>query len=269
MNAPQLHTEFFSAAHYAAAYTFSPPPEPLAGSVEYVWHSRFDTLDTGTQPEVQEQLLAHLSCSLVFSTGDAFRITQQGHTQSIGSDAVLIGHHTGPVRFSHFKANRLTGVKLRPGAFYRLSGIHAEAVRDQVLPLCELAPGLYHNLQQKGLSTGLCAGFHPQASTYKYDAVHQALQLYLSALHQNPCLEQIAAHLYLSPRTLNRYFHEVLGLGPRKVFSIARLRRALSDRTATQPPGKPFSFYDYGYADHSHFYKDLATYAHLKSLQPT
>jgi AraC-like DNA-binding protein len=260
------HTEFFSPGHYAAAYTFSAAPDALKDSVEFIWQSRFDTIEANEQQEVHERLFAHLSSSLVFSQGLPFSVTEGQNTRDINSDAVLIGHHTAPVLFQHKKENRLTGIKLKPGGFYRLSGVPASLVRDHIIPLRELAPVLYRQCKDLHNHVHLLPDFHHNASTYKYDCVRQALHLYLSELHENPALEQIAARIHLTPKTLNRYFHEVLGLAPKKVFSISRLRTALKDRLSIQEKPTAFSFYDYGYTDHSHFYKDLATYTHLHSL---
>ena len=261
-----LHTEFFSPGHYAAAYTFCAPPDALKDSVEFIWQSRFDALTSEAYPEVHERLFAHLSSSLVFSEGLPFTVTEAGQTKNISSDAVLIGHHTHPVFFQHKRENKLTGIKLKPGGFYRLSGIPAALVRDNIVPLNELAPDLYRQGRNSDNLYSLLPVFHDKANRYKYDCVRQALHLYLSDLHENPSLEQISGRIYLTVKTLNRYFHEVLGLGPKKVFSIARLRAALKDRTSLQNRPGSFSFYDYGYTDRSHFYKDLATYTHLHSL---
>lgn len=261
-----LHTEFFSAAHYAAAYTFCAPPDALRDSVEFIWQSRFDTLQTAADQELHERLFAHLSSSLVFSAGLPFTVTEEGQTHHISSDAVLIGQHTRPVFFRHQKANKLTGIKLKPGGFYRLTGIPAALVCDHIMPLKEVSPALYRQWQHSRDGYQALPRFHAQANPYKYNCVHQALQHYLSELHNNPGLEKIAGQVHLTSKTLNRYFHEVLGLAPKKVFSIARLRAVLKDRAGLQGRPGTFSFYDYGYTDRSHFYKDLATYTHLHTL---
>ncbi|PSK90614.1 helix-turn-helix domain-containing protein [Taibaiella chishuiensis] len=270
MKPPVRHTEFFSTAHYAAAYTFAAPPPALQDYVELVWQSRFDALDLERQPEVHEQLLAHLSSSLVFSEGQPFAVTSAGQTRSINSDALLVGQHSGPIQFHHLKDNKLTGIKLKPGTFYRLSGIPADALCNNIVSLQTLAPGLYQQLRTLSPTSALTQifnNFHPQAHSFRYNAVKTAMQVYLAGMPENQHPERVAAQVHLTPRTLNRYFKEVLGIAPRKAFSIARLRKALGDRSARKASGQAFSFYDYGYTDHSHFYKDLATYGHLHSLQ--
>ncbi len=134
------------------------------------------------------------------------------------------------------------------------------------MPLNELAPALYRQWRNTAELPESLPFFHDKANRYKYDCVSQALHLYLSELHENPGLERIAARIHLTPKTLNRYFQEVLGLAPKKVCAIARLRTALKDRVSLQHKPGAFSYYNYGYTDHSHFYKDLATYTHLHSL---
>jgi AraC-like DNA-binding protein len=67
-------------------------------------------------------------------------------------------------------------------------------------------------------------------------------------------VDQVAERRFVSSRTLNRYFHRVVGLSPKKYFSLVRARTALTAFIADRHQFDPEAF---SYHDKSHFYKDM------------
>lgn len=65
---------------------------------------------------------------------------------------------------------------------------------------------------------------------------------------------QLADRMFVTSKTINRYFHRVVGTSPKQYLSTVRARAALSGYVADKDH---FSPYDYGYYDMSHFYKDV------------
>ena len=63
-----------------------------------------------------------------------------------------------------------------------------------------------------------------------------------------------AEQSYLSSKTLYRHFLKTIGQSPKEVYSIIRARKAL-DSYFNHP--QSFSVSQFGYYDHSHFYKDI------------
>lgn len=258
-----LYSEFFSPAHFNKAYEFAAAPAALAEWVAYTWHSRFELLEEGHEALVRERLFAHLSSSIVFSHGDPFTVERGSESFEV-SGGMVIGQQTSPLLFRHSRGNRLLGLKLKPGGFYRLLGIPAALIRDEIIPLKELLPtatalnndpvSLYRLLTERST----------RSDAFRSGCVQKALHLYLSHVSDNPPLEKLARELHLTPRTLGRYFHETLGLSPKKACSISRIRSALQAYAS----GHHFSLYDFGYTDRSHFHKDLRAYTSLRSLSP-
>lgn len=68
---------------------------------------------------------------------------------------------------------------------------------------------------------------------------------------------QLADRLFATSKTINRYFHRVIGLSPKQYLSQVRTRAALSSYVVNK---KLFSPDDYGYYDMSHFYKDVVKF---------
>jgi len=67
----------------------------------------------------------------------------------------------------------------------------------------------------------------------------------------------MAEKMFVSSKTINRYFNRVVGLPPKNYFSILRARNAL---TAYVNHKQEFTPYDFGYYDMSHFYKEVVNF---------
>ena len=67
-------------------------------------------------------------------------------------------------------------------------------------------------------------------------------------------VDQVAERQFVSSKTLNRYFHRVVGLSPKKYFSLVRARTALTAFVADRKQFNPGAF---SYHDKSHFYRDM------------
>lgn len=70
-------------------------------------------------------------------------------------------------------------------------------------------------------------------------------------------VDQVAERRFITSKTLNRYFHRVVGLSPKKYFSLVRARTAL---TAFIADRKQFNPEDFSYHDKSHFYRDMMSF---------
>jgi len=64
----------------------------------------------------------------------------------------------------------------------------------------------------------------------------------------------IAEKMFVTSKTINRYFNKVVGISPKSYFNIIRARAAINAYVNEQQLFLP---YNYGYYDMSHFYKDV------------
>jgi methylphosphotriester-DNA--protein-cysteine methyltransferase len=67
----------------------------------------------------------------------------------------------------------------------------------------------------------------------------------------------IANDLYITEKSLYRYFKQTIGTNPKNYFATVRARTAL---TAYNMNKTQFSPYDFGYYDHGHFSKDVVKF---------
>ena len=68
---------------------------------------------------------------------------------------------------------------------------------------------------------------------------------------------KVAEKLFITSKSINRYFNRVIGIAPKNYFSILRGRAAL---TAFVNDRESFIPMDYGYYDLSHFHKDVVNF---------
>ena len=77
---------------------------------------------------------------------------------------------------------------------------------------------------------------------------------------------EIAEKMFVSSKTINRYFHRVVGTSPKNYFSIMRARTALTNYIHNKAEFTP---YDFGYYDMSHFYKEVVQFTGKKLIEQT
>ena len=72
---------------------------------------------------------------------------------------------------------------------------------------------------------------------------------------------QLADRTFVTSKTINRYFHRVIGTSPKQYLSTVRARATLTSYVANR---NQFSPDDFGYYDMSHFYKDVVRFTGQK-----
>ena len=72
---------------------------------------------------------------------------------------------------------------------------------------------------------------------------------------------EMAEKMFVTSKTINRYFNRVVGISPKNYFSVVRARTALTHYVNHKTGFTP---YDFGYYDMSHFYKDVVRFTGKK-----
>lgn len=259
-----IHSEIFNSNYFQKQYRIALPPKELQQEIDFFWQfNGYSSLEL--EQSVGEQLFANLSSSLVFNLGSPFLYYEKNEAIIVDQSS-LIAPRTLPIIFEHFAHNQLFGIKLHPAGLSRLLGINARLVDNQIIPLVDIKPQ-FRNLEQLLLGNSFehaCSSASQflweniQSSTlHKTTLVAQAIQLYQTNLEGQ--VTEISNRLFVSQKTLTRYFKETLGINPKTCFNIIRLRTALKNYVAQKVN---FSIYDFGYTDYSHFVKEVKRYTH-------
>lgn len=258
--------EIIDNAYFLQQYRFIPPAADLAGHVVYYWVLDLRAHRQQLSEEAySEKLIANINSSLVFNLGSPFQIcNQQEAPIHVCDKSVLISYHDTSVVYQHFRDNFLIGIKFKPASLPYLFGIKATAVFERLLTAdylfkncAQLEARLFeatstHAIQQ---ILDIALRQHIAAITIDREATYIVRFFEEQALtHGRYQLQNMAASLYLTPRTLERYFAHCFDISPKRCLKILRFRKAL---TEYQRHGYKANWEELGYYDFSHFRKDL------------
>ncbi|ASZ09714.1 helix-turn-helix domain-containing protein [Chitinophaga pendula] len=255
--------EIIDRQHFQDSYHFLAPSADLADYVICYW--LLDMREPGfRQTSYNEVLLANMYSSLVINLGNPFELyNTNGQLLHSCNKSLLIGYHAATVSYRHLYSNYLVGVKFKPGALNYLFGVKGADMIKQAIPaghvidhITSTESRLYDagNLPaMKVVLEQLIRHYLRKAYPDKpFDFVRRSFQepVLVQAKYQ---LRKLASLLYLTPRTLERYFAQSLDIAPKKCMKILRFRHALD---AYLKEGYKADWELLGYHDFSHFCKE-------------
>jgi AraC-like DNA-binding protein len=253
-------TEIFD--NIRGIYDFTLPCEPLRPFIEFFSESsREKTANLAAGKSFTVEMFPSWTPTFWINLGAPYRLTAGHRHQNILSDNdILVLRDTPTTRHNH-SADHIFTVKFFPGGLEPTLGINQTKFIGRVVPLSEILPGrLLDELKTAPsaaqrislLETHFLTRFARRPDKDHYTRlVRDSIGLYENtAMLPNTC--QLAERLFIHSKTINRYFHRVIGLAPKRYFSILRARTALTSFLADR---NDFSPDEFGYYDKSHFYK--------------
>ncbi|WP_212005444.1 helix-turn-helix domain-containing protein [Chitinophaga sp. HK235] len=255
--------EFIDQQYFSGQYRYISPSADLAPHVVYYW-----LLDlrkpVPDNEEFRELLMANMNSSLVLNMGAPFEICNaEGQLLHSCRGSELIGYQTTPVSYRHHPNNFLAGIKFKPASLNYLFHVKGADMHRQTLSAHDVmsqVPALESAVYDatsldtiKSLLENFLRRYAIQATdNHRFACILQSLNG--PALQQSGFqLKKLAGLLYVSPRTLERYFSEALNISPKKCLSILRFRQAAEQYTRL---GYKADWEELGYHDFSHFRKE-------------
>jgi AraC-like DNA-binding protein len=163
-------------------------------------------------------------------------------------------------------ADNIFTVKFHPGGLEAVLGINQVPAIDQLIPLHHVLPRqLLQKIKQPisfeervaMMESYLLAAYVKRKNQDHYvSMVFDCIGEYQAAGMQLNT-GKVAERLFITSKTINRYFNRVIGTSPKNYFSVLRGRNAL---TAFINDRENFIPMDYGYYDLSHFHKDIVNF---------
>ena len=253
-----------------AAYEFLPPCEELRPYVEFFAQSAPASLAraplAGPAPLSSGTMFPSWTPTCYLNLGPAYLLELAGRRYQVqaGEDVLLL-RDTTVVRHKAATDNLFT-LKFHPGGLEAVLGFNQVPLVGRLVPLTQVLPAALLTQLRQPQSFAERAGLRQQYFLRAYrraqppdhyvTLVHDAIGEYqASGLVLNT--SAVAERVFLTSRTINRYFHRVVGTSPTHYFSLLRARTALTafvDRPATFAPS------DYGYYDASHFAKAVRNF---------
>jgi AraC-like DNA-binding protein len=266
------HIEFIHTEHFGQYYHRHYATGELALFVDFFWETRFDNLWTRYPDGFSDILFPNTGYTYLINLGTPF-VMEVGDKQfPMKTDGFLPRHRS--LECYHTRGNHIFGIKFRTSPIVFEKKINFAEYRDSIFPLSYLADA--NVLREVKAAPGfterveICSAYFTQL-IQQYAGSLQPVQIVTDILsemdrdqHFTKPVSDIATAYGVSARTLQRYFETHTGISTKKVLQIMRIRKAV-EHLVNQPAG--FDHAQYGYYDHSHFYKHLRQFLQKTSLQ--
>lgn len=269
------HIEFFHRDHFEFRYHRKKAKPGLSRFIDFFWETDFDPLYERYPKGFSDALFPNVGYTYLINLGTPFIVQLEERSFEMRADGFLPRH--GNMVCHHAKGNRIFGIKFRVSPVVFEKKINFSEYSDYIFPLSYLMePNVLAAMKS-------AAHFNERmeiASAYyekiigQYAGSMRQVEIVTSILSGADALQfgkpvEILAEEYgVSPRTLQRYFEATTGISGKQALQTLRIRKAV-DALASDAPA--FHFSDYGYYDHSHFYKHLRQFLgsrHISIVQP-
>ena len=270
------HIEFFHRDHFENKYHRTPPAAGLKLFIDFFWETDFDDLWKQYPKGFSDVLFPNIGYTYLINLANPFDMQAGEKKVEMKSDGFLPRHTS--LECYHRPGNKLFGIKFRVSPVIFEKNINFAEYRDYIFPLSYLIDPAIINAVKKAVSFKervAILNSYFQKIVKKYEGSWKDVETVTAILEYcdrnndfNSSIESFAEQYKISARTLQRYFEKATSISSKKALQIMRIRKAvahISDSPAT------FHFSDYGYYDHSHFYKHLRQFLEkdtLKNLQP-
>ena len=248
-------------------YTFSEACPELAEHIEFFSESSFETTKKYIAGQhFSVKMFASWTPTFYVNLGAPYVISVGNKQHFIGANQdILILRNTIVERFNTPFDNIFT-VKFHPGGLEAVLGISQLKCIDKLIDVGAMLPQklllqIKHPITFEErcsiMQQFLLDSFAKKNRRDHYlQFVRDCVENYASTGMQLNTSE-MAERMFVTSKTINRYFNRVVGISPKSYFSILRARTALTHYVHQKPD---FSPYDFGYYDMSHFYKEVVSF---------
>lgn len=246
------------------------PAAPLSRFVESIWYAR------GTVPYARERIAPTGSTVAVIVLGDAIVETAANGagTPFTAEKGFIIGPHVGPVINAPTKETFALGVVTTPVGCEAVFNIKPRTLRGQVADLRDVWPDL------DALRHAFLAAKEPEAMLTQLESVVGArlapavpgttrCARAVALLEADPTrpIAEIASAVGISHAHLDREFTRIVGLTPRALARLLKLRRLLQTLDGRFPVDWADLAAQWGWFDQGHLIRDFKRHTGVTPTQ--
>ena len=248
-------------------YQFSTPCEELVSAVEFYSQSIADcSVQHLTVDSSSVKMFPSWTPTFYINLGAPYAIDLKNSRYHVKGDEDILILRNANVTRHILPADNIFTVKFNPGGLETVFGLNQAPVIDQIIHLHHILPvQLLQRIKQPisfeervAIMESYLLGAYVKRSNpdHYVSMVNDCIGEYRAAGMQLNTTK-VAERLFISSKTIYRYFNRVIGTSPKNYFSILRGRNAL---TAFINDSENFIPMDYGYYDLSHFQKDMVNF---------
>ncbi|MBB6500168.1 AraC family transcriptional regulator [Pedobacter cryoconitis] len=255
-------------------YVFSKPCGELADYIEFFSESITDTSTYDLKAEFSSvKMFPSWTPTFYINLGTPYYIDLKNTRYKIGSDDDILILRNEDVTRHKLPADNIFTVKFYPGGLEAILGLNQAGLINQIINLSHILPAellvkikqpvSFEERVELMQSFLLTAYFKNHQQDHYLRMVNDCIgEYHATAMQLNT--SAVAERLFITSKTINRYFNRVIGISPKSYFSILRARTAL---TAFVNHKDEFVPLDYGYYDLSHFHKDVIKFTGQKLMR--
>jgi AraC-like DNA-binding protein len=257
-------------------YSFHTPDGKLGELIEFFSQSSSEKTRAFANNHLFDvRMFASWTPTIWINLGTPYRLLTGNQTLELGAfDDVLLLRDSTVTRINQ-PGDYIFTIKLFPGSLEYFFDISPTACRNLVLPATTVLPSsLVQTIRQlPGFNqrVDLLEKFflqklaHRKLKDYYLQIARNSIELCdKSSLNYNT--SAIAERLFVSSKSINRYFQKAVGISPKKYFSVLRARKALSAFVSDR---SSFLAEEFGYYDMSHFYRDMVRFTGQRMMLPS
>lgn len=245
-------------------YLFSPPCEELTDYIEFFSESSTDATQAFAGnagftvkmfPSWTPTFWINLGAPYYLKLGNKRYFIPPGRDILVTRDSVAERYNT--------PADNLFTIKFFPGGLETVLGIDQSGLAGKLVHLKEVLPASFilcikkandFEERKKLLNNFFLSQIKKRNPRAHYtELVKKTIATYETGNMQYN-VDELSERLFITSKTINRYFTKVIGITPKSYLSIVRSRTAL---TAYVSDKKGFDPSVFGYHDMSHFYKEI------------
>jgi AraC-like DNA-binding protein len=245
-------------------YRFQTPCEDLKDFVEFFSEScpEQTRFYFPTQP-FSVKMFASWTPTFYINLGAPYTITLKERTYYVQAHEDILILRNNIVERYNLPTDNIFTVKFYPGGLEAVLGINQVYCKDKLIDLKEILPlklleRIHEPITFEHRVTCMQDFLLSQHKKNQYQDHYVKMTREAIGVYQEQSMQlntsQVAEKVFVTSKTINRYFQRVVGITPKNYFSLLRARRALTHFVQSR---KSFDPTCYGYYDMSHFYKNI------------
>lgn len=259
------HIEFIHNDHFENNYHRVPPPLSLAGLIDFFWETKFEQLWEEYPKGFSDAQFPNVGYTYIINLGSPCMMQVENQRANFKTDGFLPRYHA--FESFHKTGNHLFGIKFRISPVIFEKKIDFSEYKGYIYPLSYLLDArIIESIKSARLfeeRTSVLSKYflslvnRHEDSMAPVKVVSDLLDHVFQKNDFNLSLDDAAANLGISARTLQRYFETCTGIGGKQAFQVMRIRKAVTEIINS---GKEFDYKKFGYYDYSHFHKHLKSF---------
>ncbi len=243
-------------------YNQCAPPGILQPFIKCFW-----TLEAPPQPVEEKQRIVPDGCmEMIFHYGDRYKQYRDDGTFIIQPRCFVFGQITSSLEIAPTGASGIVAARFQPDGFIPFSSYPLSLMENKAVPLSELFDDGVKQLEEQVLNASSNSDRinfiteFLQKNLETPEAADRIIKTSLDALLQSNGsmnVDDLADHLQINRRQLERKFSAAIGLSPKQFSKMIRLQSTLKAMQLKQYTSLTSLAYENGYYDQAHFIKDF------------